>query len=212
MTDTFNPLLHNLRPINFQRGTWTPEAWGPAGPENQPNSRLTVVLPGEIATAVALKIVTSNAVVAQLGSCMMTGKGHDYKAKDIVPVRREADGMGGERWTVVSERELQMNDTIQRFEAIEKALAYPAPEEKAKALPSPGKAPGAPQDAQSSDPAGDTSEEVNRVVGSLERPSEGKFPDEVPPGEEDRTVEPEREGWGLPEGDFTSRVRDGDRS
>jgi len=32
-----------------------------------------------------------------------------------------------------------------------------------------------------------------------------------PPEELDRTVEPEREGWGLSEGDFTSRVRDADR-
>ena len=152
MTDTFNPLLHNLQPVNYRLGEWTPEAWDPQGPDNQPNSRLTVALPGEFATAVVVKVVTRNAVVAQLGPCMMTGKGHDYKAKDIVPVRREADGMGGERWVVVSERELMQNEMIQRFEAIERALAYPAPGEKEKALPSPEKALPSPLVSESSLP------------------------------------------------------------
>jgi hypothetical protein len=119
----FNPLLH-LQPVNFRQGEWTPEAWDPAGPDNQPNSRLTVALPGEFATATCTKVVTRNAVVAQLGPCLMTGKGHDYKARDHVAVRREADGFGGERWVVVSERELMQNEMIQRFEAIERALAY----------------------------------------------------------------------------------------
>ena len=188
MTDTFNPLLHNLQPVNYRLGEWTPEAWDPQGPDNQPNSRLTVALPGEFATAVVVKVVTRNAVVAQLGPCMMTGKGHDYKAKDIVPVRREADGMGGERWVVVSERELMQNETIRRFEAIERALAYPAPAEKAKALPPPEEKPlGASQDAQSSEAA------------------------DLSSGDKERTLEPQREGWGLPDGDFTSRVRDADR-
>ena len=99
---------------------------------------------------------------------------------------------------------------IQRFEAIERALAYPAPGEKAKALPSPAKPLQASVAAQSSEPADDTSEAADLVTAPSERPSEGKFANEVPPGEEDRTVEPEREGWGLSEGDFTSRMRDGD--
>jgi hypothetical protein len=98
--DNFNPLLH-LQPVNFHQGKHEPQAWDPAGPDNQPASRLTVVLPGEIATAVVVKVVTRNAVVAQLGPVMCTGRGHSYKAKDIVPVRRENDEIGGERWTVV---------------------------------------------------------------------------------------------------------------
>jgi hypothetical protein len=147
----FNPLLH-LQPVNFRVGAWTPEAWDPAGPDNQPNSRLTIALPGEFAVATCIKVVSPNAVVAQLGPCLMTGKGHDYKAKDIVPVRREADGMGGERWVVVSERELMQNEMIQRFEAIERALAYPAPGEKEKALPSPEKALPSPLVSESSLP------------------------------------------------------------
>jgi hypothetical protein len=56
----------------------------------------------------------------------------------------------------------------------------------------------------------DTSEGVSRVTAPPESLSEGKFQDEVPPGGEERTVEPEREGWGLPEGDFASRVKNGD--
>jgi hypothetical protein len=165
----FNPLLHNLQPVNFQRGTWTPEAWNPAGPDNQPNSRLTVALPGEFAVATCIKVVSPNAVVAQLGPCMMTGKGHDYRAKDIIPVRREDDGLGGERWVVVSERELQMNDMIQRFEMIERALAYPAPEEKAKALPSPEKPRGASLESESSEATDLSSEGSDRVTASSER-------------------------------------------
>jgi hypothetical protein len=170
MTDSFNPLLHNLQPINFQRGTWTPEAWNPAGPDNQPQSRLTVALPGEFAVATCIRVVSPNAVIAQLGSVMMTGKGHDYRAKDFVPVRREDDGMGGERWIAVSERELLQNDAIMRFEAIERALAFPAPEEKAKALPSPEeKSLGPRHSAGSSDPSNDTSEGGERVTASPER-------------------------------------------
>jgi hypothetical protein len=129
MTDSFNPLLHNLQPVNFRTGEHVPEAWDPSGPDSQPRSRLTVVLPGEIATAVVLKVVSSNAVVAQLGPLMCTGRGHSYRPKDIVPVRRENDAIGGERWSVVSDRELQQNETIGRFIEIEKALAYPAPKE-----------------------------------------------------------------------------------
>jgi hypothetical protein len=169
MTDTFNPLLH-LQPVNFRRGEWTPSAWDPAGPDNQPNSRLTIALPGEFAVATCIKVVSPNAVVAQLGPCMMTGKGHDYKAKDIALVRREADGMGGERWVAVSERELMQAETIQRFEMIERALAYPAPAEKAKALPSPeGKPLGAAQDTQSSEAADLSSEDADRVRSVPER-------------------------------------------
>jgi hypothetical protein len=205
MTDTFNPLLHNLQPVNFRQGEHEPQAWDPSGPDNQPASRLTVVLPGEIATAVVLKVVTRNAVVVQLGPCMMTGRGHSYRVKDVIAVRRENDEIGGERWAVVSDRELQQNEMIQRFEAIERALAAPAP--AAKALPSPEEKPlRAPVASESSNPADDTSEEVSRVVAPRESAAGG----DLPPGEEDRTVEPEREGWGLSEGDFTSRVRDGD--
>jgi hypothetical protein len=125
----FNPLLH-LQPVNYRVGEHEPQAWDPAGPDNQPQSRLTVVLPAEITTAVVLKVVSPNAVIAQLGPCMMMGRGHSYRAKNIVPVRRENDEIGGERWSVVSDRELQQNEMIQRFEAIERALAYPAPKEK----------------------------------------------------------------------------------
>jgi hypothetical protein len=53
----FNPLLH-LQPVNFRTGEHEPVAWDPAGPDNQPAARLAVVLPGEIATAVVLKVVS----------------------------------------------------------------------------------------------------------------------------------------------------------
>ena len=109
----------NLRPTNFRQGEHEPQAWDPAGPDNQPASRLTVVLPGEIATAVVIKVVSRNAVVAQLGPVMCTGRGHSYRAKDIVPVRRENDEIGGECWSVVSDRELQQNEMIGRFIEIE---------------------------------------------------------------------------------------------
>ena len=114
----FNPLLH-LRPVNFRVGEHEPQAWDPAGPDNQPASRLTVVLPGEIAVATVLKVVSKNAVIAQLGPVMCTGRGHSYRAKDIVPVRRENDEIGGERWAVVSDRELQQNEMIQQFEMLQ---------------------------------------------------------------------------------------------
>jgi hypothetical protein len=127
MTDTFNPLLHNLRPTNFRQGAWTPEAWDPAGPENQPQSRLTVALPRKFAVATVIKVMSPNAVVAQLSPVMCTGRGHTYRAKDIIPVRRENDEMGGDRWVAVSERELLQSEAIQQFEAIERALAFPAP-------------------------------------------------------------------------------------
>jgi hypothetical protein len=152
---TDNPLLHNLRPTNFRQGEWVPEAWDPAGLDNQPQSRLTVALPGEFAVATVIKVVSPNACVAQLGQCLMTGKGHDYPARDHVPVRRESDGMGGERWVVVSERELMQNEMIQRFEAIERALAYPAP----------GSSRRAPVDGQSAEPT----ELADRVTASPER-------------------------------------------
>jgi len=41
----FNPLLHNLQPVNYWLGEWTPQAWDPQGQDNQPNSRLTIALP-----------------------------------------------------------------------------------------------------------------------------------------------------------------------
>ena len=128
-------------------------------------------MPGEIATAVVMKVVSRNAVVAQLGPVMCTGRGHSYRAKDIVPVRRENDEIGGERWAVVSDRELQQNEMIGRFIEIEKALAYPAPKEKAKALPSP-EARGASHSAESSDPTDLSPEGADRVTAPPPRHGE----------------------------------------
>jgi hypothetical protein len=64
-----NPFLQNLRPATFRRGEWVPEAFDPAGPDNQPNSRLVVSLPGETAQATVLRVASPDAVVAQLGGC-----------------------------------------------------------------------------------------------------------------------------------------------
>jgi hypothetical protein len=141
MTD--NPLLHNLQPVNFRVGEHEPVAFDPNGSDNQPASRLTVVLPGEIAQAVVTKVISRDAVVCQLGSLMCTGRGHSYRPKEFVPVRREVDPIAGEQWRVISDRELQMSNMLMRFEEAERA----------KALPSPGKALPSPHGAKSSDPA-----------------------------------------------------------
>jgi len=121
-----NPWLQNLRPVTFRRGDWTPEAYDPSGPESQPNSRLIVSLPGEQAQSTVLRVVSNYAVIVELGSVLNTNKSHDYKAKDIIPVRRERDDFGGDRWAAVSERELQQAETVSRFEAAERARAEAA--------------------------------------------------------------------------------------
>jgi hypothetical protein len=123
MSDNRNPWLSNLRPMQFRRGEWTPEAYDPRGPESQPNSRLIVSLPGEQAQSTVLRVVSNDAVIVELGSVLNTNKSHDYKAKDIIPVRRERDDFGGDRWSAVSERELQQAEVVERFEAAEKAKA-----------------------------------------------------------------------------------------
>jgi len=121
-----NPWLQNLRPVTFRRGDWTPEAYDPSGPESQPNSRLIVSLPGEQAQSTVLRVVSNYAVIVELGSVLNTNKSHDYKAKDIIAVRRERDDFGGDRWAAVSERELQQAETVSRFEAAERAKAEAA--------------------------------------------------------------------------------------
>ena len=121
-----NPWLQNLRPVTFRRGDWTPEAYDPSGPESQPNSRLIVSLPGEQAQSTVLRVVSNYAVIVELGSVLNTNRSHDYKAKDIIPVRRERDDFGGDRWSAVSERELQQAETVSRFEAAERAKAEAA--------------------------------------------------------------------------------------
>ena len=113
-------------PINFRRGDWVPEAYDPKGPESQPNSRLIVSLPGEQAQSTVLRVVSNDAAIVELGSVLNTNKSHDYKAKDIIAVRRERDDFGGDRWAAVSERELQQAETVSRFEAAERAKAEAA--------------------------------------------------------------------------------------
>jgi hypothetical protein len=65
-------------------------------------------------------------LVVRLGGVLLTGKGHDYRAHEIVPVRREVDGLNGEIWRVVSERELEQAGIVERFEAAERAKAEAA--------------------------------------------------------------------------------------
>jgi hypothetical protein len=137
-----NPWLSNLRPMQFRRGEWVPEAYDPAGPDNQPNSRLIVSLPGEQAQSTVLEVVSDDAVIVQLGSVLNTNKSHDYKAKDIIPVRREGDDFGGDRWCPVSERLLLQQETIQRFEAVEREKAEAKAAELAKASAAQGLQPG----------------------------------------------------------------------
>jgi hypothetical protein len=91
---------------------------------------LTVVLPGEIAQAVVTKVISRDAVVCQLGSLMCTGRGHSYRPKEFVPVRREVDPIAGEQWRVISDHELQMSNVLMRFEEAERARALSAPSEK----------------------------------------------------------------------------------
>jgi hypothetical protein len=95
-------------------------------------------------------VVSNDAVIVELGSVLNTNKSHDYKAKDIIPVRRERDDFGGDRWSAVSERELQQAARLERFEAAEKAKA------KAKGL----------AEAQGLQPGEvGAEEEIARVVG-----------------------------------------------
>jgi hypothetical protein len=75
-------------------------------------------------------VVSNDAVIVELGSVLNTNKSHDYKAKDIIPVRRERDDFGGDRWSAVSERELQQAGRIERFEAVEAAKAKAEAKEK----------------------------------------------------------------------------------
>jgi hypothetical protein len=84
---------------------------------------VTVVLPGEQCRSTCLRVVSRDALVVRLGGVLLTGKGHDYRAHEIVPVRREVDGLNGEIWRVVSERELEQAGVVERFEAAEKAKA-----------------------------------------------------------------------------------------
>jgi hypothetical protein len=132
--DTRNPWLSNLVPFNARRGEWTPTAWREDGPDNQPEAMVTVTLPGEQCRSRCLRVVSSDALVVRLGGVLLTGKGHDYRAQEIVPVRREVDGLNGEIWRVVSERELENAGRIERFEAVEAAKAKAKAEAKEKEL------------------------------------------------------------------------------
>jgi hypothetical protein len=84
---------------------------------------VTITLPGEQCRSRCVRVVTPDALIVRLGGVLLSGKGHDYRAHEIVPVRREVDGLNGEIWRVVSERELENAGRIERFEAAEKAKA-----------------------------------------------------------------------------------------
>jgi hypothetical protein len=102
-------------------------------------------------------------LVVRLGGVLLTGKGHDYRAHEIVPVRREVDGLNGEIWRVVSERELEQASVVERFEAVEAAKAKAKPEAKDKELAERAAA----QGLQPGEVGAD--EEIARVVSAKER-------------------------------------------
>jgi hypothetical protein len=120
------------------------------------------VLPGEITQATVLKTVGPNSCVVQLGACMMSGRGHIYKARDIVAARRETDEMLGERWVAVTDLELTLNDRVRQLEALEAA----------KTLPSPEKPQVAPIVSESSEPSDGPFDEANHIVAPRERPGD----------------------------------------
>ena len=154
-----NPWLQNLVPFNARRGEWVPSAWREDGPDNQPEAMVTVTLPGEQCRSRCLRVVTRDALVVRLGGVLLTGKGHDYRAQEIVPVRREVDGLNGEIWRVVSERELEQAARIERFEAAERAKAEAKDKELAERAAAQGLQPG----------EVGADEEIARVVSAKER-------------------------------------------
>ena len=159
-----NPWLQNLVPFNARRGEWVPSAWREDGPDTQPEAMVvTVMLPGEQCRSTCLRVVSRDALVVRLGGVLLTGKGHDYRAQEIVPVRREVDGLNGEIWRVVSERELEQASVVERFEAVEAAKAKAKPEAKDKELAERAAA----QGLQPGEVGAD--EEIARVVSAKER-------------------------------------------
>jgi hypothetical protein len=118
---------------------------------------VTVTLPGEQCRSRCLRVVTRDALVVRLGGVLLTGKGHDYRSQEIVPVRREVDALNGEIWRVVSERELENAGRLERFEAVEAAKA------KAKAAAAAAARPGEVSGEVSGEVGGE--EELLRVIG-----------------------------------------------
>jgi len=154
-----NPWLQNLVPFHSRRGEWVPQAWREDGPDNQPEAMVTVTLPGEQCRSTCLRVVSLDALVVRLGGVLLTGKGHDYRAHEIVPVRREVDGLNGEIWVVVSERSLQQAEVVERFEAAEKAKVAAKEKELAERAAAQGLQPG----------EVGADEELLRVVGPEKR-------------------------------------------
>jgi hypothetical protein len=120
---------------------------------------VTVTLPGEQCRSTCLRVVSLDALVVRLGGVLLTGKGHDYRAHEIVPVRREVDGLNGEIWVVVSERSLQQAEVVERFEAAEKAKVAAKEKELAERAAAQGLQPG----------EVGADEELLRVVGPEKR-------------------------------------------
>jgi hypothetical protein len=106
-----------------------------------------------------LRVVSDDAVIVELGSVLNTNKSHDYMTGDIIPVRRERDDFGGDRWSALSERELQQAETVERFEAAERAKAEAKDKELAERAAAQGLQPG----EVGSD------EELQRVVSAEKR-------------------------------------------
>ena len=67
---------------------------------------LTVSLPGEILRAPVIKVVNRNTVFVQLaGNPMNPAKQHQYRAEDVIAVRRR-QGELGEFWEAMDDRVL----------------------------------------------------------------------------------------------------------
>jgi hypothetical protein len=105
-----NPLLANLVPHSARRGEYTPEE----------GKNITIALPGEMLQAKVWRVVSHDAVIAEIDSIPM-GKGHLYKKGEKVPCRRIVDDiLRAEQWEAVSEHQLASAERAERFEQQEK--------------------------------------------------------------------------------------------
>ena len=131
-----NPLLQNLTPHLARRG-FQPE----------PGGRISVMLPGELVSAVVVKAVSDDAVIVQLGPVFF-GKHHQYQANDVVPCRRGFDKvLQTEYWEVVSTRAAALASAVAQFERseVERVAAANAQFDRAEAALSGPDASAAPQ-------------------------------------------------------------------
>lgn len=94
---------------------------------------ITLTIPdAEVLRATIKGVVNENAIVVEINSTTVA-KHHGYKKGDVVPAKREIGDHGIEIWQVVSDRELEQQERLARFERDQREIAERQAAEEAEA-------------------------------------------------------------------------------